>query len=378
MKEQCQVCGSTVDDVSGVCPVCGAVLISHQTMAGVDPYKPEDGNGQPGTDAAVNGTAQPDSSAQPGGYGVPNGAAQPDGYGMPNGAAQPGNTAQPGGYIVPNGAAQPGNTVQPGGYGAPNGTVQPGGYVAPNNMPQYQQPYNYQNPNAGNQVTNSGAPKQKLFSIISLICSLVSFLTCCIPWLGLILGIAAIVFAIIALIKKQSKVPAVIGLIIGIIGTLAAIGTLSFNLIMKSTTGTSFGGLMKQLIEVQSTGVTELEDIIFLNPADNEYYALYSDGTYETSDYDYGDYENYSYMDYYNTYSSSDAVTYGVIYAMNQGYQVKDVTILDFPDASYMFIVPSDFKPGDTIYYVDYPTSYTDLNGYKLIEVTTQSVSSYY
>ena len=46
MKEQCPVCGSTVDDVSGVCPVCGAALSSHQTMAGVDPFKLEDSNEQ--------------------------------------------------------------------------------------------------------------------------------------------------------------------------------------------------------------------------------------------------------------------------------------------------------------------------------------------
>ena len=337
-----------------------------------------DGTVQPGDTAQPSGYEVPNGNVQPGGYAAPNGNVQPGGYGVPNGNVQPGGYSAPNGNGQPGGYAAPNVNVQPGGYGVPNGTVQPGGYVAPNSVPQYQQPYNYQNPNAGNQVNNSGASKQKLFSILSLICSLVSFLTCCIPGVGLVLGIAAIAFAIVAFVKKQSKVPAVIGLILGIIGTFAAIGTLSFDLIMKSTTGTSFGGLLKQLIEVQSTGVTELEDIIFLNPADNEYYALYSDGTYETSDYDYGDYENYSYMDYYNTYSSSDAVTYGVIYAMNQGYQIKDVTILDFPDASYMFIVPSDFRPGDSIYYVEYPDSYTNMDGYKLIEVQTQSVSSYY
>ncbi|MBQ8982972.1 MAG: hypothetical protein IJ079_05215 [Lachnospiraceae bacterium] len=370
MNEQCPVCGSTVDNVSGVCPVCGAVLPNSTQTEGADPIpavNPENASPVQINDNMSGFNLQKEqpqdtNPAQTSGYGVPNGNVQPGGYGVPNG------NVQPGGYGMPNG------NIQPSSYGS-----QPGGMYGG----AYQQPYNYQNPNNTSQPYQSGtsggsAPKQKLFSILSLVCSLVSFLTCCVPVLGLITGIAAIAFAIVAFIKKQSKVPAVIGLILGIIGSLAAVGTLSFDLMMKSQTGTSFGGLLKQLVEVQSNGVTEIEDIIFLNPADNQYYALYSDGTYETSGYDSGRYKNYSYMDYYNSYSNSDAVTYGVIYAMKQGYQVKDVTILDFPDASFMFIVPSDFKPGDDLQYIQYPDSYTDMDGYKMITVPTQDINSYY
>ena len=32
MKEQCMMCGSVVEDVSGVCPVCGAVLPRSQQV----------------------------------------------------------------------------------------------------------------------------------------------------------------------------------------------------------------------------------------------------------------------------------------------------------------------------------------------------------
>ncbi len=55
MKEQCMICGSVVEDVSGICPVCGAVLGRSTQVNPADMYTGE--NRQP-----VNPTGTPSSN----------------------------------------------------------------------------------------------------------------------------------------------------------------------------------------------------------------------------------------------------------------------------------------------------------------------------
>lgn len=318
MKEQCMICGSTVEDVSGVCPVCGAAL-ARSTQ--------------------VDSTEQPAATPNE----TPNTVQSGNPYGVPN--------------ETPNGV-QSGNP-----YGTPNGTpngVQPGIYPGAN----------YQNPNG----MNTNAPKKKVFAILSLVCSIVSLITCCVPVLGMVLGIAAVVFGIIALIKKQVKVPAIIGLVIGGIALLLSFSYLCMNLIFSSIAGTNINGMMEQLMEVEMEGGTTLENIVFLNPGDTEFYALYSNGSYETSSYDYGTYHCYNYMDYYAQTSATDSVTYAVIYAMSEGYEIKNVAILDFGSDMYVFIVPDDYEAGDEIYYVDCSGNSTSMDSYQLISVPTMDI----
>jgi hypothetical protein len=310
MKEKCMICGSTVEDVSGVCPVCGAAL-ARSTQA--------------------DSTEQPETTPN----GTPNGVQSGNPYGV-----QPGNP-----YGTPD--------------EVPNG-VQSGIYPDAN----------YQNPNG----MNTNAPKKKVFAILSLVCSIVSLLTCCVPGLGMVLGIAAVVFGIIALIKKQVKVPAIIGLVIGGIALLLSFSYLCMNLMFSSIAGTDINGMMEQLMEVEMEGGTTLENIVFQNPGDTEFYALYSDGSYETSSYNYGTYHCYSYMDYYAQTSTTDSVTYAVIYAMSEGYEIKNAVILDFGSDIYVFIVPDDFEAGDDIYYVDCNGNFTSMDSYQLLSVPTMDI----
>lgn len=290
MKEQCMICGSMVEDVTGVCPVCGAALTRSRQ---IDPNKQMQ---------YENGLSlQNDSENQ--------------------------NV----------------NTYMPSG--------------APYNTPV--------------------SPQSKTFSIISLVCSIVSLFTICVPGLGLILSIAAVVFGIIALAKKHSKVPAVIGVVIGGISLFMATFSTIFYVAFMSVARTSFGGMMSQMMEVQVEGCTKLDDIVFLNPVDNQYYALYSDGTYQTASDDIGVYESLSYMDYYQTASNIDDSTYAILYAMNQGYEIKNVTIVRLGSEYYNFLVPEDYTPGGIIYYIDNGNNSENMEGYKLVPVSTSSVEDY-
>lgn len=311
MKEQCMMCGSTVEDVSGVCPVCGAVLTR---------------------------STQVDLTKKPQ-------------FNLEQQSGQPQQQTQ-----------QSGQSQQPYNYQNPVGGV-PG--------------YNPGTPN-GSYNGMSNAPKKKVFAILSLICSILALITCCVSGLGLVLAIAAIIFAIIALVKKQIKAPAIIGLIIGIIAFLLSIGTLCFNLMFRSMIGTNFNGMIKQMMEVETEGCTPLEDIAFLNPYDYHYYALYSDGSYDTDDaYTSGYYESYSYMDYYSLNGSTD-VTYAIIYVMSQGYEIKDITILDFGSYECIFVVPDDYEAGDTIYYVQEDGYSGDVDNYQLVPVQTVDFDDLY
>lgn len=316
MKEQCMMCGSTVEDVSGVCPVCGAVLTR---------------------------STQVDLTKKPQ-------------FNLDQQSEQQQTT--------------------------PSGQPQPG-----------QQPYNYQNPAGGIPGYQSGvpngpyggapnAPKKKVFAILSLVCSILALITCCVSGLGLVLAIAAVVFAIIALVKKQIKAPAIIGLIVGVIALVSSIGALCMNLMLRSLIGTDFNGMVNQMMEVQTEGCTELEDIAFLNPYDYHYYALYSDGTYSTDsseDLVAGAYSNYSYMDYYTRNGGADEeATYAIMYAMSEGYEIKDITILDFGSYNCYFIVPEDYEAGDVIYYIESNGYATDLDDFQLVPVETVDFDDLY
>ena len=62
------------------------------------------------------------------------------------------------------------------------------------------------------------------FGIASLICGIISILSCCCSWIiGLPCGIAAVVLGIIQLVKYQEKGLAIGGIVTGIIGSIIAI-----------------------------------------------------------------------------------------------------------------------------------------------------------
>jgi hypothetical protein len=79
-------------------------------------------------------------------------------------------------------------------------------------------------------------------------------------------------------------------------------------------------------------------------------------------------------MDYYSQTSATDSVTYAVIYAMSEGYEIKNVAILDFGSDMYVFIVPDDYEAGDEIYYVDCSGNSTSMDSYQLISVPTMDI----
>lgn len=303
MKEQCMMCGSIVEDVSGVCPVCGAVLTRSRQAEETKEmqFHLESGSGQQQGE-------QPQS---------PNGP-----YG-----------------VAPNG---------------PYGTASNGPYGG---VP--------------------AAPKKKVFAILSLVFSILALISCCVPVLQLVFAIVAVVFAILALAKKQVKPPAIIGLIIGILALFTSIGIICCNLLFRSVMGTDFKGMMEQMIDAESEGCTPLEDILFENPYDNHYYVLNSYGTYNRDDYVSGSYNCYDYVEYSSSNGSSGDISYAVIYVMHEGYEVKDVTILDFGSYVCVFVVPDDYEAGDTIYYVDGNGS-ADMDDYELVPVPTMDTSDLY
>ena len=102
-----------------------------------------------------------------------------------------------------------------------NNPVQPYDY----NQNAYQQPvYDYQNGN----VNNYGAPTAegptgaaKVFSIVSLICGIVSLITCCYSFIP---GIPGLIFAIVAKAKYKGKnTMATLGMVFSIIGLVLGI-----------------------------------------------------------------------------------------------------------------------------------------------------------
>ena len=90
------------------------------------------------------------------------------------------------------------------------------------------------------------------FSIASMVCGIVGVLMCCccIYWFNLILGILAIVFAIIS--AKQSKAMrgmAIAGLILGIIAILIFIALFAFELWLLNLTEAEFNDLIGNAIK---------------------------------------------------------------------------------------------------------------------------------
>lgn len=332
MKEQCMICGSVVEDVSGICPVCGAVL-GRSTQ--VNPY--------------MGGTG-----SQPGG-------------GMGSGPA-----------YVPNGSAgygQPGN--------APNGGI---GYGQPENanMGYGQMPYNYQNPG----MPGAGKPKKKkLLSVLSIVMAALAVFTVCVPIVSILFAVASIVLGIIALVKKQIKVPAILGFVFSGIAMLLAVGMLVMNALMYAVCGTNIPGIFEQSIEAMEEDIKPLEGITFMiSSADGDYYySLFDNGAYiECFDShsgvdDYmvdGTYENYGYVDE----SVRELLEYEVLAAMREGYHIKNVTCVKFNPNHYyvfdeaglpmevysptsftdhlVFVVPDDYRKGGMFYQIEVVDSY--------------------
>ncbi len=319
MKEQCMICGSVVEDVSGICPVCGAVL-GRSTQ--VNPY--------------MGGTGgQPGGSMGSGPANVSNGSV---GYG------------------------QPGNANM--GYG--------------------QMPYNYQNPG----MPGAGKPKKKkLLSVLSIVMAALAVLTVCVPIVSILFAVASIVLGIIALVKKQIKVPAILGFVFSGIAMLLAVGVLVMNSLMYMVCGTNIGGIMEQSMEALEEDIQPLEGITFMiSSQDGDYYySLFDDGVYieyfdsHSGVDDYmigGTYENYGYVDE----SVRDLIGDEVLAAMREGYRVKNVTCVVFnPNHSYKFnadgeltmvhslspssdhmtfVVPDDYRKGGMFYQIEVVDTY--------------------
>lgn len=319
MKEQCMICGSVVEDVSGVCPVCGAPLNSKQETM------------QEGSSSGDTGKLQGSMT------------------GMESGGVQS-NTS----YTM---YGSSGNQMQ----GMPQGNI----YTE-------QMPYNYQNPY---QTTNVVMKKKKLFSILSIVLAVLAIvLMCCVSWLSLLCALASVVLGIIALAKKQVKAPAILGLVFGVIAMLGSGIVLSVNLMIKSVIGTDFQGIIEQCFEAQEEGAVSMEGIILEIPGTYTTYTLYLDGTYSDSyRLDYGTYDNYGYMDSVG----QDIIGEKAVYAMMEGYELKDVTCLYMAGtggtAYYIFAIPEDYEPGDIIYYIDgYSTA-----DYRLVPVSTTRTTEY-
>lgn len=70
----------------------------------------------------------------------------------------------------------------------------------------------------------------RTLGIIGMVCGIMSLLCCCIPWLGFILSVGAIVLGIISMKKgERGKGMAIAGLVCGIIGVIIAAGILIFS-----------------------------------------------------------------------------------------------------------------------------------------------------
>lgn len=281
MKIKCQTCGSVVEDIAGVCPVCGMIFRQQTDVPPVDSVNMDTGMGNMG-----------------------------------------------------------------------------------NQMP----PYNYQSPVP---PVAAKQPKKKLLSILSIVFAVVGIFTMCVPGLSLLCCVTAIVLGIIALVKKQIKVPAILGLVFGGIGSLVAVLLLMTDLMLNSVTGTGMLGIFQQSIDAATEGYTKLSDVSMELPVDGKTVTLTltSDGRYYSSDtLGSGYYWESGYMDL----SSDTELTNCIVYAMSQGFEIKNLTIVDLQPmdeygsgktSRYIFIVPEGYTPGSIIYYIDLTdaTSYEDM-----------------
>ncbi len=287
MKIKCQTCGSVVEDIAGVCPVCGMIFRQQTDVPPVDSVNMDAGMGNMG-----------------------------------------------------------------------------------NQMP----PYNYQSPVP---PVAAKQPKKKLLSILSIVFAVVGIFAMCVPGLSLLCCVTAIVLGIIALVKKQIKVPAILGLVFGGIGSLVAVLLLMMDLMLNSVTGTGMLGIFQQSIDAATEGYTKLSDVSMELPVDGKTVTLTltsdltlsGDGSYYASDtLGSGYYRESGYMDL----SSDTELTNCIVYAMSQGFEIKNLTIVDLQPTDesgygkgsrYIFIVPEGYTPGSIVYYIDLTdaTSYEDM-----------------
>ena len=108
-----------------------------------------------------------------------------------------------------------------------------------------QQPYQAQPTGGFNQAPDPGetlSGPAKVFSIVSLVCGIISMIPCC--WTCFITGIPAIVFAILAKKKYSGKnIMALLGLIFGIVGLVLAVvlSVISIcSMIVRGTSSSSY------------------------------------------------------------------------------------------------------------------------------------------
>ena len=106
-----------------------------------------------------------------------------------------------------------------------------------------QQPADYVIYDNGQPVAESPKKQTDVMGIISMVCAILGILmSCCCPYVAPILGIAAIVLAIISRSKNGGKfsVFAIIGLIVGILSIISMVLILVL---------AGFGGLMSAITE---------------------------------------------------------------------------------------------------------------------------------
>lgn len=112
-------------------------------------------------------------------------------------------------------------------------TTTAGWYPAPhaNNQLRYWDGYRWQDTVPGQQPG-----RQKGLAILALCLGLVAAVLCWIPWLGVLLTVAAVIVGIVALVKKQSVALTLIGLIPAAIGLIfALVITVGFTAILATS-----------------------------------------------------------------------------------------------------------------------------------------------
>ena len=307
MQERCNVCGSVVDNIAEICPVCGAQLSTGQAI--------------PPQQSMAGGQAVPPQQPMAGGQAV---SPQQPMMGRP---------------VYSTGEFNGGNPV-------------------------IQQPV--------------PAKKKKIFSILAIVFAGVAVLSaCCVWWLGLLLAIAAIVFGILALVKKQIKAPAIIGLVLGGIAMVGSgfVGLVEVALHVQYGTGTL--GLFRQLTDAQIASIPDLSDTMIYDVDGGGYIILGQNGACVLND-EKGTYTSYNYMDSVDDDADQNDMLYATAYAIENGYEVKDLICLKITangstERIYL-IIPDDYQTGDTIYEV----TGTSLDNYELKAVLTVRAETTY
>ena len=94
------------------------------------------------------------------------------------------------------------------------------------------------------EIVETPKKKANILGIIGFICGILSMVLCCNYWIQLGLGIAAIILCAIGLVKgkkaNQNIVLAIIGLILGILGTVSGLGTFFYNFVVGGMNALSY------------------------------------------------------------------------------------------------------------------------------------------